>query len=433
MPNWKNLQKLNGGEAIWYSDPQLSLKDEVWLYSAGGELRVWSEGTLHKPEPGALKLTTPVKERFTLFKPLSLLFVDVEVRGTQAVVRRGTMNGAYLLSLVEATDVEALVARYRKLGFRDGNPWNATKKRVTVREYRKGPSIGWDICVDGDRTIEQYRNETVTASHEEAIARAEKRIRAKEKEGFVLHTVELRDAKYPNPEPKAPKGSPKKSPAPKGPAFAKPQDAYAAVDTAIAMLKDLHERFPKAHFVAEHLDVKKEPRRMASLGQQLSLFKREYKDRIGSWNGAKALKPRKGESSWDYFLRVYGSITWMVDNTIDKGLPTFLCGNVTGGGWSCLEISDDIYDIDGLVEATGNEDLENLFVFHGGWHVDRSFAFDHRTKSPTGEHAVVPFDESMQALPRKTPPARIQPFGTWLHKHVSRLTGIAEENLREGL
>ena len=48
MPNWKHLQQLNGGEAIWYSDPQLSLKDEVWLYSAGGELRVWSAGTLHK-------------------------------------------------------------------------------------------------------------------------------------------------------------------------------------------------------------------------------------------------------------------------------------------------------------------------------------------------------------------------------------------------
>ncbi|MFP2926189.1 hypothetical protein ACLESO_13415 [Pyxidicoccus sp. 3LG] len=433
MPNWKHLQKLNGGEDIWHSDPQLSLEGEVWLYSTGGELRVWSDGTLHKPEPGALKLTTPVKERFTLFKPLSLLFVDVEVRGPQAVVRRGTMNGAYLLSLVEATDIEALVARYRTLGFRDGNPWNATKKRVTLREYVKGASTGWAISVDGDRIIEGYRNETVTANHEEAIAQAEKRIRAKEKKGFVLRTVDLRDAKYPNPEPKAPKGSPKKSPLPKGPSFAKPQDAYAAVDTAIAMLKDLHERFPRAHFVAEQLDLKKEPERMDSLDQQLSIFKREYKHRIGTWNGAKALKPRKSESSWDYFLRVYGSITWIVDNTVDNGLPTFPCGNVTGGGWSCLEIADDIYEIDGLVEATGNEDLEDLFVFHGGWHIGRSFAFDHRTKSPTGEHAVVPFDEDLQALPKKTPPARIQPFGSWLHKHVSRLTSIAEENLREGL
>ncbi|WP_228557690.1 hypothetical protein [Myxococcus sp. AB056] len=433
MSDWKRLQKLNGGDAIWYSEPQLDVKDEVWLYSAGGELRVWSAGTLYKPEPKALKVSAPVTERFTLFKLLSQLFVDVEVRGEKAVVRRGTLNGAHLVSLCDASDVEALVARYRKLGFRDGTPWNANRKRITVREYRKGASTQWVIWVDGNRTVENSRKETAAGSREAAIQRAEQRIRAQEKAGFVLRNVELRDAAHSNPEPAAPKGAPKKPAAPKAPTFSKPQDAFAAVDTAIAMLKDLHARYPKAHFVAEHLDVKKEPKRMGSLDQNLSFFKRVYKHRIGRWNGVKALKPRKTESSWDYFLRVYGSITWIVDNAVDNGLPTFPCGNVSGGGWSCLEIADDVYDLDGLVAATGNAELERLSVFHGGWHTGRSFAFDLRTKSPTREHAVVGFDESIQKLPRMTKPERIQPFGFWLHKRVTQLTRIVEGNLREVL
>ncbi|WP_158501801.1 hypothetical protein [Vitiosangium sp. GDMCC 1.1324] len=51
----------------------------------------------------------------------------------------------------------------------------------------------------------------------------------------------------------------------------------------------------------------------------------------------------------------------------DGDLPMFLCGNVTG--WSCLEIGDDIYAVDELVEASGNSDLEDLIVFHGGAHL----------------------------------------------------------------
>jgi len=226
---------------------------------------------------------------------------------------------------------------------------------------------------------------------------------------------------------------PQKTSAPKGPSFAKPKDAYEAIDTAIAMLKDLHDRYPKSHFVAEHLDVKKEPERMDSLDQQLSIFKRQYKHRIGSWNGKKVPKPRNSESSWDYFQRVYGTVTWLVDNVVERGLPTFPCGNVVGGGWSCLEIADDVYDMEGLVKATGNKELENLFVFHGGWHIGRSFAFDQRTRTPAGEHAIVPFDESQQDLPEQTPAKSIQPFGLWFHKHVTGLVRIAEENLREGL
>ncbi|QSQ18398.1 hypothetical protein JY572_24580 [Myxococcus landrumensis] len=117
-----------------------------------------------------------------------------------------------------------------------------------------------------------------------------------------------------------------------------------------------------------------------------------HKRRLGRWRKAKPVTPKKGESSWQYFLRVYGSITWILGEDVDKGLPGFPCGNVSGGGWSCLEVGDDIYDIRGLVQATGNP-----------------------------------------ALPKETRPERIQPFGLWLHQHVTRLMRTAERNLRERL
>ncbi|RKH56218.1 hypothetical protein D7V93_20690 [Corallococcus llansteffanensis] len=157
-----------------------------------------------------------------------------------------------------------------------------------------------------------------------------------------------------------------------------------------------------------------------------------HKDRVGLWAKAKPRAPKKRESSWAYFARVYGSITWILDGQADKDLPMFYCGNVTGGGWSCLEIdSNSDYPIDDLVELTGNADFEDLFVFHGGWHHDRSFAFDPREVSATGEQAIIPFDDNITRLPRRMKPERIVPFGHWLYKRVVSLTKVAERNLRE--
>ncbi|RKG69877.1 hypothetical protein D7V80_07270 [Corallococcus sp. CA054B] len=158
-----------------------------------------------------------------------------------------------------------------------------------------------------------------------------------------------------------------------------------------------------------------------------------HKARIGRWRTAKPGKPKKRESSWDYFLRVYGSITWIVGSGADQDLPMFLCGNVTGGGWSCLEVAEDLYAMEDLVEATGNPDLEDLLVFHGGWHTSRSFAFDPCVESATGELAIIPFDEGLEKLPRPMKRERVQPFGLWLHKRVTQLVRIAERNLREAL
>ena len=249
---------------------------------------------------------------------------------------------------------------------------------MTLREYRKG-TAQWTIHVDGAFAIENWRTPTKTASRDAAIALAEKKISAKEKAGYTLRLIELKPAEHPNPEPKFPKSAPSRPAFAKRPGFPKPATAHGAVDCAIAMRK-----FRKS-----------------------------------------------SESSWEYFLRTYGSITWILDAAVDTGLSMFYCGNVTGGGWSCLEIAENIYDIDALIEATHNTSLEVLEVFHGGWHHDQSFAFDTRTRGRTGDAAIIPFGENIAELPAAPRANTVKPFGDWLLARVMAQTKIAEKNIRE--
>lgn len=431
MTDWKRLEKLNGGDRIFNVEPRLDTKDEVWFYAESQQFRVWSDGVLHKYDKKADAVTAPISGRFTLYKQREELFVDMELRGDQALIRRGVLNGHFLSTRIAPSEVEPLLARYRALGFRDGFPWNATKTLATRRDYVKPDVAGWTVVVDGN-VLSDGRKEFPAESREAAIALAEKRIRAKEKDGFRLYSIELVKSENPNPEPAPVKGALARKPLPKRPAFAKPKNAYEAVDVAVAMLKDLHERIPAAHFVTECLDPKKDRARVASVESDAAFFLRMHKARVGRWVKAKPRKPKKHESSWNYFASTYGSITWILDGAADEGLAMFYCGNVTGGGWSCLEVdSDSDYSLDDQVEATGNEELADLFVFHGGWHQDRSWAFDPRVSSPTGEYAVIPFSDSLEKLPRPAKPERIVPFGLWLYKRVAALTKVAEKNLRE--
>src|SRR5690606_35201991 len=139
-------------------------------------------------------------------------------------------------------------------------------------------------------------------------------------------------------------------------------------DAAIALLRDLHARVDRHHFIAEFVDKQKGRARVAAVEPHADFFLSTHEARVGRWLTAAPRRPRVRESSWDYFLRVYGSITWIVDGAVDEGLPMFYCGNVSGGGWSCLEIADDVFDMDGHVEAVGEPALAQLVVFHGGWH-----------------------------------------------------------------
>jgi hypothetical protein len=426
-PNWDRLIQLNGGKKILYVEPRLDTKNEVWFYDTNSALVISSNATLITSTPG--KGLGPVTNRATLYMVARALVVDVEVRNQQAVVRRGVLNGSYVENVVTSNEVPALLDNYRKLGFRDGTPWHATPKRVLVRDLRKG-TAKWTVHVDGSSVFENWRTEHKQKSRDAAIAFATSLIVKKEKLGFVTRLIELTDAKYANPAASAQK--PQALPPPTS--FPKPTTAFQAVDIAVAKLRDLHQRFNKYHFVAECLDLPKEKPRLEELTQSAVFFTKLHRGRVDRWQTAKTSQPKKGESSWDYFVRVYGSITWILDTEVDRGTHCFYCGNVAGGGWSPLEISADQYDIKGLIKAFGTEappGLEQLTVFHGGWHHDRGFAFDRRSTSATGEFAIIAFDEGNPHLPKVTPAAKIVPFGTWLLKRVAQLTKTAEANIGE--
>ncbi len=417
--NATKLRELNEGEEISYVDPPLDAKGEVWFWAAGYSLRIHSDGKLFKGEASALP--GKVTERHTLYRVADSLVVDVEVRGAAARVRRGLLNGRLVHTTHAADEVPALLEKYRALTLRDGSAWNASSSRVLVREYRK-KQLKWTVHVDGSSVFENWRDETKTASREEAIALAEKRIAAKEKQGFTTTLIELTKAEYANPELK----KPVKAAAPVK--FAKPTTPFEAVDVAVALLRDLHVRRPLHHFVTECLELPRENKRIDAVNGAVKFFKGLHKERLGRWNGVKASKPKKHESSWAYFVRVYGSLTWVLAGEAGEDLPCFYCGNVSGGGWSPLEISEGQYELEDLIEATGDASLSALQVFHGGWHTGYSFAFDTRTASPDGEHAIVPFDEGAPSLPKK---AKVVPFGNWLYARVKAQLAIVEKNLNE--
>lgn len=424
---WARLMALNGGHKIYYRNPPLDVETEVWFYDGDYDLKVWSRGRLTKPvKPTGLQ-AGPVTARHALYQIASGLVVYVEQRGDTAVVWRGVLNGQLKGTLSPVAELASELAYFRTLGFKDGTPWHASKTRVTVHEYRK-KATKWTIHVDGTTVFEDWKKGTKTASRAAALALAEKRIRAREKRGFALVLVELTGAKHANPEPKV-AGAPRPVALPKRPTFAKPASPHEAVDTAIAMLRDLHARIPKHHFLVEGVDPKTDRARIEPLVQSVPFFTKLHRKRFARWRDAKPTTPRKKESSWDYFRRVYGSITWILESEADDGLSMFHVGNVSGGGWSCLEVADDVYDIKALARAMRKPELTVLQVFHGGWHHDRSFAFDTRTRDEAGELAIVPFGEgSTDEL--GSAPKRVTPFGVWLHARVSTLTKTAERNLR---
>lgn len=413
------------------TDALLDAGDEVWSYDPKAQLQISSGGKIAKPKK-AHGVEAPVEARHTLYRLADSLYVDVEVRGAESVLRRGVLNGHEVTTVINTVDVGSTLGHYRKLGFRDGTPWHATKTRVTLREYRKG-TAQWTIHVDGTFALENWKTPTRAASRDAAIALAEKKIAAKERAGYALRLIELKDAEHANPEPKLPKSTPAAPQFGRRPAFPKPATAHGAVDSAIAMLRDLHSRIDRFHFVAECIDPgsASDRARLEAVEGHAAFFLNHHAARMGRWKTAKPNTPKLGESSWSYFLRTYGSITWILGTHVDRGLEMFYCGNVSGGGWSCLEIAEDIYDIDGLADATGNPALEVLDVFHGGWHDGKSFAFDTRTRGRTGDAAIIPFGEEIGELPPAPRANTVKPFGDWLLQRVLTQTKIVEKNIRE--
>jgi len=130
----------------------LESADETWAYDEKSQLQITSAGKVIKGKR-THGIVEPVELRHTLYNVTDALYVDVELRGAQAALRRGVLNGHDLVTVIPSAEIPTVLARYRKLGFRDATPWHATKSRVTLRDYRKG-SEQWTIHVDGTYAIE---------------------------------------------------------------------------------------------------------------------------------------------------------------------------------------------------------------------------------------------------------------------------------------
>ncbi|MEY4561403.1 MAG: hypothetical protein RLZZ618_680 [Pseudomonadota bacterium] len=263
---WDRLTALNGGDKITYTDPRLDTPSEVWFFSQNFELRIWHDGVLDRDVPDARTLAGKVQHRVTFYNQLKELFVDVEQRGDRLLVRRGVLNGPWMALQLPASELDELRARYRDLGFKEVTPWNASKNKVTRREYRlaSGGNIkAWVVEVDGTTAVID-RKERTAPTREAAVALAEKHIAAKEAKGFSLHLIELMKASHGNPLPTL-KGAAKVAPK-LLPPIAKPETPIEAVDAAVALLKSMHERMPQTMFVAECLTKADKKSRVEGLG-----------------------------------------------------------------------------------------------------------------------------------------------------------------------
>jgi len=377
---WRRLEALADGEKILYVTPSLDTDDEVWFRDGSYALRMWRRGTTYR---GDVDFPAEVpRERLVLYHYRRELFVEVCTYTDQVIVVLAANNGPSISVSIDESDIAAWVDHYQRLGFRRIGPWHISPSQILWREYRGPGKVV--VYVDGT-TVSTPSGDVELETREAAEARAEAEVAAMLDKGFWLHLIEYANPRRENPAELSPVSVPELAPLPT------PTSAHEAVDLAIARLREVHTRLPKMHLVAELLSLPADDERLAEVTSHAEFFRDLHEDRIGRW-----LEPAEvaaATSSFDYFAKRYGSLTWVVSSTPrhhGSQVACFYCGNVTGGGWSPLEIRAHEYDTKLLAEECEDPELEKLHVFHGGWHDGKSFAFDTRFHSDDGEEPIIP-------------------------------------------
>ncbi len=407
---WERLEWLNEGGRISYVEPDFDAPGETWFRASGNDLRVFSIDTLYKETvalPGA-----PCVSRAVYYHKRCGVFVELAEYPDELVMTFAVNNGDHVQTKLDPGERAERVAHYRELGFRQIGSWHVSPGTVLAREYRDDQN---KVVVKVDGTdVFIGREEISHTDRAAAEATAEQRVAELAQQGYRFHLMESWRARHENP----PEVDPVKVPALR--AYEPVGSPNEAVDQAIAKLTEIDALFRHGHLIVELLDVPADGDRLRSLGHG-EFFTDMHAERIGRWR--RPAEVEDAGSSFDYFVRRYGSVTWVMTDAPDE-LDCFYCGNVSGGGWSPLEIRANEYDTEDLAAATGNAELAKLHVFHGGWHHGHSYAFDTRFASPEGEHPIVYFDESDdEPLPEQ--PATIEPFGYWLLRRVDELVAIA--------
>lgn len=411
--HWTQIEQALGDEKAGYT--YLDTPEECWFAVQDRGLRGWSRGELLlevAEEPGSAPVARHVFHHLD-----EECFVELTEYPEGARRVCAVDNGALFQTELDPAAIPELCAHYERLGFRRVNPWNLAEDTILWREYRVPTDRKQKVVVSVDGTTCHAEESRECATREEAEALAEAQVVALHARGFRLRLMEQWEASESNP----PVAS--APPAPELRAYPEPSSAREAVDQAVARLTELHRALPKAHFVLEALSLPDEQGRLAELGHEH--FTTWYPDMLGRWLASADADVEGATSSYDYFRRRYGSLTWIVRSGSPRELSTFYCGNVSGGGLSPLQIRDQDYGyLEELADAHDEPAYLKLNVFHGGWHDGLSYAFDTRFTSPEGEHPIVDFDECEAPSMLSEAPAEIQPFGFWLLERVKELSAV---------
>lgn len=399
--------------------PLVDAADEVWALRLDRfvyRLLVWRDGRVIE---SCATPDSPVRRREAAFDLFRSTVIELEHGDETVVVRRAQLNGA-LHTACEPAGPRGF-ERERALGFRPASAWEVPPFGRVHRQYLREREV-WVISVAGDevrqtggaRWHDDPRTERL-GSPDAAIARAEELIAERTRAGFALRLIELLDETQWH----------------EAPPFTPSADPYTAVDAAVEQIRALTRSQPRGHFVIEERDPVRDAAVLDELGYG-EFFIDMHRESFDRWS-AIAAAPRAG-SSFEYFLARYRSLTWIVGSCVASGLPTFYCGNVSGGGWCCLELADLDYDTSGADGLYPDRGYARGRVFHGGWG-RYGYIMDTRVASAAGEHPIYRFSDDgpidRDDLMPETPadPAAIEPFGCWLERHVHELVSEISHRL----
>ncbi|MDX2090464.1 MAG: hypothetical protein SFX73_21580 [Kofleriaceae bacterium] len=389
---------------------------EVWGRRRDGHayvLEVWRDGQrVEQVAPTALP-TSPVRARQMAWSLSLGMAIEREVHDDAVVVRRLHLNGPVHTSIEPAGATRELLR-----GFRDVSPWEIPPFGRFHRQFvrwvdgkadatRMLSVAGSEVRVSGGigKPWHHDPKHEPCASPEAAIARHEETAASLVRDGYTLRLIELLDATRYHP----------------APPLTRTEDPYDAVDMAMARIRELRAQYPAGHFCVEEIDPTRDAAILERHGYS-EFFCEMHAERFGRWASIPEA-PRTG-SSFEYFLARYQSVTWIIADPISTGLPMFYCGNVSGGGWCCLEIGDLEVDLEDTAEVHPGRGYEIARVFHGGWG-RTGYLFDRRVATPTGEHPIYEIcldgaiDELMPEQP--TAPETIEAFGHWLEREVHQI------------
>ncbi len=218
------------------------------------------------------------------------------------------------------------------------------------------------------------------------------------------------------------------------PTKASPKNGNEAVDYAIDELKAFFQKYPQGQIVIEQVDPKESKAALENVSEEKFFFDM-HKLKFGRWLSKKK-KPAKVKNSFDYFTRVYGTLTWAIGYDIKA--DTFLMGNVSGGGRGVLEIADDFNgdcSLEQIAENHPDHGFEGGKVFHGGWG-SGGYIMDTRITSKEGEHPIYYFcgedeDSNMLHTESINKKMTVQPFGFWLKEKVEEIIETLEPQLKD--